>query len=478
MSRSMKKLSLAAWMLLAASVLAAAQGSAPYVVPRDPLVRQKIAWWQDLKFGLLMHWGAYSQWGVVESWSICPEDHGFTARKGHGAERYFTYLTRYENLPRTFNPVAFNPDKWAAAARDAGMRYLVFTTKHHDGFCMFDTRQTDYKITAPDCPFHTNPRANVTREIFTAFRKDSFGIGAYFSKPDWHSPYFWWPYFPPLDRYPNYDEAKYPRRWQQFKDYTFNQIQELLSGEYGKVDILWLDGGWVRPHTASEIKEYPRRNDDVDMARIAAMARKLQPGIIMVDRSVGGPYENYRTPEQQVPDHPLPYPWETCMTMGNSWSYVPHDVYKPASRLINLLVKIVAYGGNFLLNIGPDGQGDWDPVAYERLREIGAWMKVNSSGIYDTRPVAPYHDGDLYFTEKKDHSAVYAFYVPSLGETGLPEEIRFSTMQAGAGSKVYLLGYPRPLKWKASGDGMVVEVPAAVRKNPPCSYVWTLKFHG
>lgn len=450
--------------------------SGPYIRPTDPLVRQKLDWWQDQKFGLLMHWGAYSQWGVVESWSICPEDEGWTQRHGHGSENYFTYLTNYENLLKTFNPVEFDPAKWARAARDAGMRYVIFTTKHHDGFCMFDTHQTDYKITSPECPFHTSPKANVTKEIFNAFRRDSFGIGAYFSKPDWHSPDYWWPYFPPLDRYPNYDEAKYPQRWQRFKDYTYNQIKELLGGEYGKVDILWLDGGWVRPHTAAEIKQNPRMNDDVDMPRIAAMARELQPGILIVDRSVGGPYENYRTPEQQVPDQELPYPWETCMTMGNSWSYVPHDTYKPAGQLVSLLVKIVAYGGNFLLNIGPDGKGDWDPVAYQRLAEIGKWMKVNGEGIYATRPEVPYHQGNLYFTRKKDGSAVYAFYVPSGGEQTLPAEISFTTLHARPRSDIYLLGWPHPLKWKLNGDGMTVYIPTPLRRKPPCKYVWTLKF--
>lgn len=454
----------------------AQEGEAPYVPPSDPLVQKKLAWWGDQKFGLLMHWGAYSQWGVVESWSICPEDEGWTQRHGHGAENYFTYKKNYENLKTTFNPTGFNPEKWAAAAKAAGMRYVVFTTKHHDGFCMFDTHQTDYKITDENCPFHTNPRANVTKEVFNAFRGEGLGIGAYFSKPDWHSPYFWWPYFPPLDRHPNYDEAKYPERWQKFKDFTYNQIKELLGGEYGQVDILWLDGGWVRPHSAEAIKRNPRTNEDVDMPRIAKMARSLQPGIIVVDRAVPGPYENYRTPEQQVPDKPLSYPWETCMTMGNSWSYVPHDHYKPARQLIRLLVKIVSRGGNFLLNIGPDPQGDWDPVAYDRLREIGAWMKVNSEGIYGTTPVAPYEQDKIVFTKKKDSSAVYAFYLADTSETQLPAEIHVPSLQARKHSKVYLLGYSRPLSWKAGDNGMTVKIPKALQQQPPCKYAWVLKF--
>src|SRR6202012_5378865 len=128
----------------------------------------------------------------------------------------------------------------------AGMRYVVFTTKHHDGFCMFDTHETDYKMTSPRTPFSSNPRANVAFEVLKAFRTAGFGIGAYFSKPDWHSNDYWWSYFPPLNRNVNYDPAKYPARWTAFKDYTYNQIKELMSG-YGHMDILWLDGGWVCP---------------------------------------------------------------------------------------------------------------------------------------------------------------------------------------------------------------------------------------
>ncbi|NTW25007.1 MAG: alpha-L-fucosidase, partial [Lentimicrobium sp.] len=171
-----------------------------YFWPKDSLVKEKLAWWQDQKFGLLMHWGAYSQWGVVESWSICPEDEDWCKRRGPYSANYFEYLKAYENLAKTFNPVKFNPDRWAEAAANAGMKYMVFTTKHHDGFCMFDTKQTDYKITGPDSPFAGNPKADVTAHIFNAFRDKGLGIGAYFSKPDWHCPEYWNPYFPPLDR--------------------------------------------------------------------------------------------------------------------------------------------------------------------------------------------------------------------------------------------------------------------------------------
>ena len=436
----------------------------PYVPPTDTAVQHKIAWWQDLKFGLLMHWGPYSEWGVVESWSICPEDEGWTQRRGPYSSDYNTYKKAYENLQTTFNPTAFDPSRWASAAWAAGMRYVVFTTKHHDGFCMFDTHETDYKVTSPRTPFSSSPRANVALEVFKAFRTQGFGIGAYFSKPDWHSNDYWWSYFPPLNRNVNYDPAKYPSRWQAFKDYTYNQIKELMSG-YGKMDILWLDGGWVCPDTPNKAPHY---NQDIDMARIASMARGYQPGLIVVDRAVGGPYENYRTPEQQVPDHPLSYPWETCMTMGGSWSYVPGDHYKPASLLVHLLVRIVAWGGNFLLNIGPSPSGDFDSVAYARLRDIGSWMSVNGSAIYGSRMVAPYGRDRLFYTRSADSSTVYAFYLsPDGADTvTLPAVVSLDGFTAPPGARVTLLGSGARIPLV----GGVLQIPAKLQGRPVGRY--------
>jgi alpha-L-fucosidase len=233
----------------------------------------------------------------------------------------------------------------------------------------------------------------VTKEIFDAFRKEGFSVGAYFSKPDWHSDDYWWRYFPPKDRNVNYDVKKHPERWQAFKDYTYNQIKELMS-QYGKVDILWLDGGWVRPLATLDTTVAWQRginiDQDIDMKRIAEMARSYQEGLLIVDRTVAGEYENYTTPEQEVPNEPLSFPWETCMTMGNSWSFVPNDNYKSSQKLVQLLVKIVSRGGNFLLNIGPGPDGDWDPVAYSRLKDIGNWMAINGEGIYNSKPMVPY----------------------------------------------------------------------------------------
>ncbi len=433
-----------------------------YTPPRDTAVIHKIEAWQDLKFGLLMHWGTYSQWGIVESWSICPEDEGWTQRKGPHSGTYNEYKTAYENLQSTFNPVRFNPEKWATAAHNAGMKYMIFTTKHHDGFSMFDTKETDYKITDPKTPFSKNPRANITKEVFNAFRSENFWVGAYFSKPDWHSPDYWWPYFPPKDRRVNYDPAKYPERWEKFKSFTYNQLQEILTG-YGKVDILWLDGGWVRPNVKEDsLKGWQgtvRFNQDIDMPKIEAMARKNQPGIIVVDRAVPGEYENYTTPEQEVPEKPLNYPWETCMTLATSWSYVPHDKYKSVGEVVQLLVKIVSRGGNLLLNVGPGPDGEWDSMAYQRLEGIGKWIKVNGGGIYGSKPIAPYSAGNIFYTQSKNGKQVFAFVLPEKGKdlVSLTDHFEIPLSKEGKIKKVTLAGANASVKWRRTNTGITID---------------------
>ncbi|MBK8923040.1 MAG: alpha-L-fucosidase [Saprospirales bacterium] len=446
-----------------------------YVPPADSLVQRNLADWQTLKFGLLMHWGPYSQWGVVESWSLCPEDEGWCQRRGPHAADWHDYKTAYEALQTTFNPVRFDPEKWAAAARSAGMRYVVFTTKHHDGFCMFDTRQTDYKITSGHCPFAAHPRADVTREIFAAFRASGFKVGAYFSKPDWHSPDFWWPYFPPKDRNISYDLAKYPERYQRFRDFTFNQLEELCTN-YGRLDVLWLDGAWVRPAATINRSESWQRGipegQDVDMPRIAAMARRRQPGILVVDRWVPGEFENYLTPEQGIPPAPLGVPWETCMTMGDSWSYVPKENYKSPRKLIHTLCDIASKGGNLLLNIAPGPDGEWHAEAYERLQAIGAWMTVNGGAIYGTTTPRNgiFRQGNIVFTQKND--TLYAIWLANEGDVAMPEEVVLDRVCPAKGASIRLLGAVQELPWDCSGTHTRIRLPEALRRTPPCDFAW------
>jgi alpha-L-fucosidase len=331
----------------------------------------------------------------------------------------------------------------------------------------------DYKITDPKTPFSKNPRSNVTKEIFNAFRKDNFMIGAYFSKPDWHNQNYWWSYFPPKDHNVNYDPAHYPERWQKFKDFTYNQIEELMSG-YGKVDILWLDGGWVRP-SPEKGNDPQHYNQDLDMAKIAKMSRSYQPGLIMVDRTVTGEFENYTTPEQEVPDKPLSYPWETCMTIGKYWSYVPNDEFKPSIQLVQTLIKIVSRGGNLLLNIAPGPDGDWNPVAYQRLQDIADWMKINSKGIYGSEPVAPYSAGNIYFTKSKNQKAVYAFWLSEKAGVNLPASVSFAVNNIKQLKKVSLLGSTQKLKWQYQNGLLSIQIPDALQKSTSLKYSGTFE---
>jgi alpha-L-fucosidase len=450
-----------------------------YVPETDPLVLEKLEKWQDLKFGLLMHWGTYSQWGIVESWSICAEDVGWCRRKNPD---YVQYKKDYENLQTTFNPVNFNPAKWARAAKNAGMKYVIFTTKHHDGFCMFDTKLTDYKITGEKTPFHSDPRSNIAKEIFNAFRAEGFWTGAYFSKPDWHNENYWWPNFATPDRNVNYNIKAYPERWEKFVEYTHGQILELLNGDYGKMDILWLDGGWVKKMSeeerykeiTSESYDFQRiQSQDIKMDELVAEARKMQPGLIVVDRAVYGKNQNYLTPENRVPEKSLPYPWESCIISGGGWSWVPDAKYISGKNAIQLLVDIVVKGGNLLLNIAPGPQGQWHDGAYELLNEIGNWMKINSEAIYGTRALAPFKEGKVAISQKNKNT-IYIYYLADDNEK-MPEQIGMTTFSLPSGSHVKMLGTETTLKWHKNGNGCIVSIPDKLRNSPPAKFVYVLK---
>ena len=442
-----------------------------YVPETDPQVLEQLEKWQDLKFGLLMHWGAYSQWGIVESWSLSPEEYGWCKRtKGSNPDNYFQYVNEYENLQTTFNPRKFAPQKWAKAANHAGMKYVVFTTKHHDGFTMFDSQYTDYKVTDPSCPFSAHPKANIAKEIFDAFRAEDMWAGAYFSKPDWHSDHYWDPKYPPKDRNVNYSPKENPEKWQQFVDFTHNQIMELMT-DYGDIDILWLDGGWVAKQEKEDIEAFYQQqmehsesgylkhrivNQDIKMDELVQKARKEQPGLIVVDRAVYGKNQNYLTPENRVPEEALPYPWESCIIAGGGWSYSFNANYMSSREAVHTLVDIVAKGGNLLLNIAPSPTGEWDKEAYELLEGIGNWMDVNSEAIYGTEALAPYKFDNVCITSKEDGS-IYLIYLVEEGQQELPVTITYPDMNTKM--KAELIGSKSKLKTSITENGLTIELP-------------------
>ncbi len=460
-----------------------------YVQDDDSLMQEKLKEWQNIKFGLLMHWGTYSQWGIVESWSICPEEYGWCERTmGSDPDNYFTYLKDYEALKSTFNPTKFAPEKWAKAAKDAGMKYVIFTTKHHDGFCMYDSKYTDYKITDPGCPFSTNPKKDVTKEIFDAFRDQGFWAGAYFSKPDWHSPHYWDPKYPPRDRNVNYSPEENPEEWNKFVDFTHNQIMELMT-DYGKVDILWLDGGWVAKKTKQDISNWYERqlknsksgyikninvNQDIRMDELVEKAREKQPGLIVVDRAVHGKNQNYLTPENRVPEKALSYPWESCIISGGGWSYTKDAKYMSGREGVQTLVDIVAKGGNLLLNIAPTPDGQWQDGAYRLLKDYASWMKVNSEAIYNSKILPPYKEKNICMTQQ-DNGNAYFFYMTEENENTIPSEILITSHQPEKNAKVTLLGSKKSLKWKKVGNGFKIIIPKELSKNPPSKFVYVFK---
>ena len=422
-----------------------------YVWPTDPQVLTKLKHWQDQKFGVLMHWGLYSVPGIVESWSICSEDWIVRERKPTYEEDKAWYWSQKDSL----NPVNFDPSKWADVMKKAGMKYMIFTTKHHDGFCMFDTKYTDFSIAHG--PFGKDPRHNIAKEVFDAYRNKGFMIGCYFSKPDWHSKWFWNPYYATPNRRINYKKQQHPDWWQNYRKFTQNQLNELTT-DYGNIDILWLDGGWIT-------------GDEIGLDSILVDARKRNPGMISVDRTIRGKNENYQTPEQGIPAKQLDIPWESCITLSHAWGWTPNAKFKSPNKVIGILSEIVAKGGCLALGVGPKADGTLQPEFVNTLLKIGSWLNKNGQAIYSTVNAAHYNDGKVWFTADKNGKTLYAIYALEDGEK-TPKTITWTENKPKG--KLVLLQNGKSVKYTVKGNQVTVTLPSGL-KNEPLAFKFNSK---
>lgn len=433
-----------------------------YVVPTDPKVLAKLEWFKDQKLALMMHWGTYSQLGVVESWALSDADaewsRGGIDWEASGEE----FKKQYFDLNKTFNPIRFEPEKWADIAKEAGIKYLIFTTKHHDGFCMWDSKYSDYKITQEDCPFHTHKYADICAHLFESFRKKGMGIGAYFSKADWHIDNYWSEGYSRgnyMHRGPSYVPAEEPEQWEKFVKFTQNQIKELAT-DYGKLDIMWFDAGWV----------CEQNGQDIRLGEVIDDIRKFQPGMLCADRTIGGVYENYVTPEQCVPEEPLNVPWESCITLGTSFSFAYEDTYKSPREVVTLLADVVAKGGNLAINVGPQPDGRLPQGAIKALKGLGEWMDVYGEAIYGTRVCAPYKKDGIAFTQKEDQ--VYA--IELFESENAPVKTEVLIPYTGAIKEIYQMDTGKAVTFEVREDGYLLHLPEDKYETAPIARVFNM----
>jgi len=323
---------------------------------------ERLKWWTDARFGMFIHWGLYAQ----------PARHEWV--------KNYERLTNenYQKYFEIFNPDLYNPKEWARMCRESGMKYAVITSKHHEGFCLFNSEYTDYD--AVSTPYGKD----IIKEWVEAFRAEGLKIGFYYSLIDWHHPDF------TIDRvHPQrtgtkeqYDKLNQGRDMAKYREYLKNQVREILT-RYGKIDILWLDFSYPG--------EFGKGREDWGSEELIKMVRKLQPDIIIDDRADLNDYAggwDFVTPEQYKVDkwpeiNGKRVPWETCQTFSGSWGYYRDEqTWKDTKQLLVLLIESVSKGGNLLLNVGPTARGTFDFRAQNSLKNMGEWMKFNSRSIY------------------------------------------------------------------------------------------------
>lgn len=445
---------------------------------RDALER----WW-DWKFGIRVHWSIYSVTGSGnESWPL-------------GKPGDVDFREQYESLARWWNPSLYKADEWCDLFARAGLRYFTFTTKHHDGFSMFDTKtkvrrrfvhagpnagriaECDLHYSITEGPFGRD----VVRELVDAARARDLGIGLYFSHIDWFDCDF------RIDecnyiKDPAYTRQSDPEGFRRMMARHREQIREICAN-YGKVDLLSFDMGFPdgidkRAHGNGLL--HGIRDDIVETVK---MARRLQPGMLMRRRGID-PYGDYKTPEGVVPTDPeaaaggQDMPWQVIYPGSDCFSHKWHDHYKPASWVITNLIDITSKGGNFQVGYGPMPTGEWAPGIVRRLEEVGRWLNVNGEGIYCTRPYRVFKEGDsVRFTRTKDRKTVYAFILgwPEGPFAGGP--VRLESVRAKPGSAITMLGLDHRFKYTQDDKTLAIEIPDWFRDpaKRPCEIAYAFK---
>jgi alpha-L-fucosidase len=368
-------------------------------------IMNRTQWWREARFGMFIHFGAYAVPGRGE-W--------VKSNERLTTEQYQKYID-------DFNPVDFDAKAWAKIAKAAGMKYAVLTAKHHDGFCMFDSKLTDYKISAQF------GGRDLVREFLDAFRAEGLKVGLYYSVIDWHHPDY-----PNVGNHPQRDDKEYSKRtfnWDNYLKYMHGQVEELVKN-YGKIDIMWFDYSFG---------DY--NGEKWKAKELVEMVRKYQPGIILDNRLEAHTGQkaistlgDFDTPEQGIPDEPIVdiygnlIPWETCLTLNGIWGYSESDKnWKSPELLIHCLVNCVSKNGNMLLNVGPDARGNIPDASINILTEIGKWLKKNGESIYGSASCSLSKPDWGRYTQKGN--MIYAHWLyPNLGQLNVkginPEKVK------------------------------------------------------
>jgi len=420
----------------------------------------RMSWWREARFGMFIHWGLYAI--PAGSWRGEPVD-------GIGEwimDRANIPVSEYEKLAERFHPVRFDPEAWVRIAKDAGMKYMVITSKHHDGFCLFDS-----KVTAYDAVDATPHGKDLLKPLAEECRKQGLRFCVYYSIMDWHHP--------AQDRGSpdHYNPTRiHAGRKADYLTYMTRQLEELLA--LCDPDVLWFDGEWPAWYTAADghaVYAHLRQlKPQIIVNNRVGSGRQGMDGLDKGDRRYAG---DFGTPEQQIPATGLPgVDWESCMTMNDSWGYKRDDHnWKDAKTLIRNLVDIASKGGNYLLNVGPTAEGEIPDPSVERLRQIGQWMHVNGTAIYGTQasPLGLLPWGRCTRKEHGERTSLYlhVFDWPADGKLAV-------SVPKGNIERAYLLADPdqSPLRTEPAAAGLVVRVPAT--PPDPISAVVVLEMGG